>query len=233
MDLRLAAAGCAVFASLAASAQGAPPDGVPDTIEARLQACLPCHGQQGRGVANAYFPRLAGKPSHYIFNQLVAFRDGRRKYAPMNYLLAYLPDAYLSRMADYYAQQPIPPATPPRSASPELLVQGQRLATNGDAKRGIPACMACHGPQLGGREPGIPGLLGLRADYISSQLGAWRYGTRTSLAPDCMQQVAARLTEQDVTAVADWLASQPVPPGVRPLAVGPARLPFECGSQRR
>ena len=71
----------------------------PDTIEARVRACTPCHGEQGQGTDNDYFPRLAGKPAGYLKNQLVAFRDGRRRYAPMNYLLEYQTDAYLQRSA--------------------------------------------------------------------------------------------------------------------------------------
>lgn len=80
-------------------------------------------------------------------------------------------------------------------------------------------------------EPGIPGLLGLRPNYISAQLGAWRYGTRTAKAPDCMQQVAARLTEADVTAVAAWLASRPAAINAAPAPKGAYVLPFACGSE--
>lgn len=236
-SLRLATACCAFIASTAATAQGAagtPSDKVPDTMEARLLACVGCHGERGKGVGNVYFPRLAGKPAGYLYNQLVAFREGRRKYNPMNYLLAYLPDPYLQKMAEYYAAQPLPAFTPARPAvSQAVLGRGQQLVTNGDPARQIPPCAACHGPELNGREPGIPGLLGLRTDYISAQLGAWRYGTRTALAPDCMQLIAARLTEEDVTAVASWLSSLPANPGVRPIRTGPLRLPLDCGSQRQ
>jgi cytochrome c553 len=80
-------------------------------------------------------------------------------------------------------------------------------------------------------EPGIPGLLGLRAAYISAQLGAFRYGTRTALAPDCMQIVAARLTEDDVKAAAAYLASLPIPPDATPARQGSWPLPFACGSE--
>ena len=69
-----------------------PTERAPDTMEARLLACAACHGRQGEGTKNDYFPRLAGKPAGYLMNQLVAFRDGRRRYPPMNYLLEYLPD---------------------------------------------------------------------------------------------------------------------------------------------
>jgi cytochrome c553 len=64
-----------------------------DTMAARVLACGACHGAQGQGTNDDYFPRLSGKPAGYLYNQLVAFRDGRRKYPPMNYLLEHLPDA--------------------------------------------------------------------------------------------------------------------------------------------
>ena len=64
-------------------------------MQERVQACTPCHGPGGQGTKDVYFPRLAGKPSGYLFNQLIAFKNGRRHYPPMNYLLAYLPDSYL------------------------------------------------------------------------------------------------------------------------------------------
>ncbi|WP_132258513.1 c-type cytochrome [Paucimonas lemoignei] len=202
-------------------------------MEERVRACVYCHGEAGKGTDRPYFPRLAGKPAGYLFNQLTAFRDGRRQYAPMNYLLAYLPDEYLQAMARYYAEARIPYAAPqPATGAESVLRRGQQLVQQGDSGRQIPACTACHGPNLSGREPGIPGLIGLRSDYISAQLGAWRYGTRTSIEPDCMQLVAARLTEQDVAAVAAWLSSMPIPSETRPLARSTAALPLNCGSQK-
>ncbi|RZI45062.1 c-type cytochrome [Herbaspirillum sp. HC18] len=219
-----------------AGAQPAPARSLPlppDTMEERVRACAGCHGLAGRGVTNGSYPRLAGKPAGYLYNQLVAFRDGRRRYAPMNYLLAYLPDEYLLKMAQYYAQSHVPFDNPvPPAVSPEVLQHGRNIALNGVPARQVPACMACHGPTLSGREPGIPGLLGLRADYISTQLGGWRYGTRTAIAPDCMQLVAARLTEADVAAVAAWLASQAATPDTRPLPRSSEQLPLACGSQK-
>jgi cytochrome c553 len=94
------------------------PQRAPDTMEARTLACVGCHGDKGRGVANVYFPRLAGKPSGYLYNQLVAFQEGRRRYAPMNYLLAYLPPAYLKQMADYFAAQSPDPIAVTAPAAP-------------------------------------------------------------------------------------------------------------------
>lgn len=215
----------------AALGQATAADRIPDTMEARVQACIGCHGPQGRGVENVYFPRLAGKPAGYLYNQLVAFRDGRRKYVPMNYLLAYLPDAYLMRMAEHFASLNPPPLAQPRVDRPaQLLRDGQRIVTEGVPAKKIPACIACHGAELGGREPGIPGLLGLRADYVSAQLGAWRFGVRTALEPDCMQFIASSLSEPEVAAVSAHLASLPVTTS-RPVRQPGVRLPLACGSQ--
>lgn len=95
MPSRTAVAGIGLGLSLlsfAASAQT--PGQPPDTMAARVEACTSCHGNKGEGTSDVYFPRLAGKPAGYLYNQLVAFRNGRRKYPPMNYLLEFLPDPY-------------------------------------------------------------------------------------------------------------------------------------------
>ncbi len=219
------------WSSLTAFAAEPAGEQAPDTMQARVLACAACHGARGEGTDNDYFPRLAGKPAGYLYNQLLAFRDGRRKYPPMNYLLAYLPDAYLHRIADYFtAERPpfLPPATP--GVDKQTLALGQTLVTRGDPARKIPACASCHGGALTGMEPAIPGLLGLHADYLSAQLGAWRYGTRKAAAPDCMQMVATRLGERDITAVAAWLASQQAPADPSPAAAGSLKMPLACGS---
>lgn len=82
---------CAAFAH--AQDEAVPEISTLDSIEARVQGCVTCHDRNGQGTRNGYFPRMAGKPAGYLYNQLAAFRDGRRHYAPMNYLVAYLPSA--------------------------------------------------------------------------------------------------------------------------------------------
>jgi cytochrome c553 len=150
----------------------------------------------------------------------------------MNYLLEYLPDAYLEKIADYFAAlRPPAMSQPVAEVSAAVLARGRLLVTDGDQAHGVPACSGCHGPKLTGMEPAIPGLVGLRATYISAQLGAFRYGTRTAAEPDCMQLVAASLTESDVTAVAAWLASLPIPADPSPLKQRALAMPLACGSE--
>ncbi|TDG16916.1 c-type cytochrome [Paraburkholderia silviterrae] len=214
-----------------AYAAGPAAEEAPDTMQARLLGCAVCHGAHGEGTDNDYFPRLAGKPAGYLYNQLQALRDGRRKYPPMNYLLAYMPDAYLRQIAEYFANERPPfPAPAAPNVDARALSLGKTLVNTGDAARAIPACVTCHGPALTGMEPAIPGLLGLHASYLSAQLGAWRYGTRRTISPDCMHDIATRLTERDITAIAAWLASLPAPASPSPAAAGSSKLPLACGS---
>ena len=204
-----------------------------DSMEARVQGCTTCHGQSGQGTDNAYFPRIAGKPAGYLYNQLVAFRDGERRYPPMNYLVAYLPDAYLKEIAEHFAKQRPPFAPGSQSqADPAALQLGQSLAVSGDAKKGIPACVTCHGAGLTGMNPGIPGLVGLRPTYIAAQLTRWRVGERRAAEPDCMKRIASRLSEAEIHAVAAWLGRQEPPKDPSPEPANLNRMPLACGSQR-
>src|SRR5262249_21718728 len=133
---------------------------------------------------------------------------------------------------EYFAQ--LRPAPMPQAASEvsaAVLGRGRALVLDGDSPKGVPACQRCHGPALTGMEPAIPGLVGLHASYISAQLGAFRYGTRTAAEPDCMQVVAASLTESDVAAVAAYLASLPVPADPSPVPHGTLAMPLTCGSE--
>jgi cytochrome c553 len=92
--------------------------------------------------------------------------------------------------------------------------------------------MACHGSRFTGMEPGIPGLVGLRAPYIAAQLTRWRVGSRHAAEPDCMKRIVSRLSEADVAAVAAWLARQDPPADPSPESSNLVRMPYACGSQQ-
>jgi cytochrome c553 len=205
-----------------------------DSMEARAQGCVTCHGQSGQGTNNGYFPRIAGKPAGYLYNQLVAFKNGTRRYPPMNYLLAYLPESYLREMAAHFAELNPPfAAWEIPSADAATVSRGQALIRSGDPDKGIPACTACHGERLTGMEPGIPGLIGLRPTYIVGQLTRWQVGERHAEEPDCMKRVASRLSSEDISAVAAWLARQDAPRNADPEPSDLIRMPLACGSQPR
>ncbi|WP_019140954.1 c-type cytochrome [Noviherbaspirillum massiliense] len=204
---------------------------VPDTTAQRVTACTACHGKEGRATSDGYFPRIAGKPAGYLYNQLLNFREGRRQYPLMTYMVAHLSDDYLREIAAYFSSlHPPYPAPQPVNASQAVLDRGRMLVTSGDASKQVPACISCHGKSLTGVAPAIPGLIGLPRDYLNAQFGAWKSGARHAAAPDCMGQIATRLTLEDISAASTWLAAQPVPSDAAPLAAASEKLPMECGS---
>ncbi|WP_160142276.1 c-type cytochrome [Pigmentiphaga humi] len=203
----------------------------PGTMAGRMAACTACHGSQGRAGPDGYYPRIAGKPADYLYNQLVYFRDGRRQYRPMQHLLEFMSDDYLRQIADWFSEQHPPYAAPVPSRLPAAtLERGRQLVMQGDSGRKLPACVACHGEALNGVRPAVPALLGLPHDYIGSQFGAWTNGLRHAIGPDCMADIARRMTPEDVSAVAGWLSSQSVR-SAAPADKLPAPMPMACGSQ--
>lgn len=219
-------------ALLATGVQAAPFE---DTIDQRTMACTACHGPQGRAAPDGYYPRLAGKPAGYLFNQLINFRDGRRHYALMTQMVDPLTDSYLLEIAQYFSALEVPyPAPLPAAANAAALQKGEQLVLRGDASRQLPACVQCHGQAMTGVSPNIPGLLGLPRDYLNAQLGAWKAGQRRAHAPDCMKNVVDKLSLEDINAVASWLAAQRVPvisKAVDRLPALPAgATAIDCGS---
>lgn len=188
-----------------------------DSMAQRTLACTACHGEQGRAGPDGYYPRLAGKPAGYLFHQLQNFREGRRHYPLMQGLLDNLDEPYLHSIANHFAAQTVPYPVPAKStATAAELEQGRRWVQEGNAAAGVPACTQCHGTLLTGVNPNIPGLLGLPSDYLNAQLGGWQTGQRRTAAPDCMAHIAQQLSAADISSIARWLASQPVPTDSHP-----------------
>ena len=219
--------GTVAFAALVSAVLAAPAP-FEDTMAQRVQACTGCHGQHGRAAPDGYYPRIAGKPPIYLYNQLLNFREGRRDYALMTGLLTPLSDAYLLEIARHFASLEVayPPPQPPKEP-PETLEHGRRLVMEGEAARRIPACVQCHGAAMMGVTPSIPGLLGMPRDYLNAQLGAWKAGKRRAQQPDCMAAIAKALEPADISAISAWLAAQPAMGG--PAGALPAPLPLACG----
>ncbi len=223
----------ALLAGLMLLGAAAPARAIPDvedTMAQRMQACTGCHGPQGRAASDGYYPRIAGKPAGYLYNQLLGFRDGRRQYELMANLLVPLTDAYLREIAAHFAALDLP-YPPPQAARADTDAsrRAETLVRRGDAASGIPACIACHGEALMGVAPSIPALIGMPRDYLNGQLGAWRTGNRRAIEPDCMAQIAKRLAASDVGALSQWLAAQPVPVSAKPALALSAPLPTQCG----
>ena len=206
----------------------------PHPMAQRVLACTSCHGNQGRATPEGYFPRIAGKPAGYLYNQLLNFREGRRNYPLMVYLAEYMTDDYLRQIAQYFAAIDLPyPAPQPANLSADALRRAEALVRRGDPARKIPACGECHGQDLLGAAPYVPGLLGLSRDYLYGQLGFWKNGERRAHEPDCMAKIASQLTPEEVGDVSAWLASQAAPVGAKPAPGLAGPLPTACGNVPR
>ena len=81
-----------------------------------FKSCTSCHGKEGRAGPDGYYPRIAGKPAGYLYNQLLNFRDGRRHYGLMTRLVDPLSEPYLFEIAQYFASLDLP-YPPPQAAA--------------------------------------------------------------------------------------------------------------------
>lgn len=168
----------------------------------KAMTCSACHGMDGNSVANPEWPSLAGQHASYIVAQLKAFKAGERKNVNMNAMAAPLSEEDMQDIADYYSSQTINVASVD-AAGTEL---GAKLYRGGNAATGVPACMACHGPNGAGNPGAIyPALRGQHAKYTSIQLNAYKSGERATDAGAIMRTIAARLTPEEIESVSKFI----------------------------
>jgi cytochrome c553 len=177
--------------------------GLAQDAKTKAATCGACHGPDGNSV-NPEWPSLAGQHPGYIVAQLKAFKDGVRKNANMNAMAAPLSDQDMQDLAGYFAGQTAKIA----SVDPAAAAEGAKLYRGGNAQTGVPACMACHGPN-GAGNPGAnyPALRGQHAKYTALQLNAYKTGERVTdeSQKQIMRSVAARMSAQEIEAVAKFI----------------------------
>ena len=175
----------------------------------RQGACMSCHGMEGAAQNAAGFPALGGQSAWYLERQLEAYASGARPNAIMQPIAAALSAEQRRQVSAYYAALPVPPPDEERPAGdPALLQHGGVLSAVGSAEIGVQACQNCHGPSGVGIAPLYPRLAGQPDGYIAVQLQAWRAGERPGPPPyDVMTNIARRLSDRDIEAVALYFAS--------------------------
>jgi cytochrome c553 len=167
-----------------------------------------CHGAQGEGNAANATPRIAGQPQAYLERQLAAFADGRRDSEIMTPIARQLAPEQRTAVSAYYAQLRALAAKPPAAAA--TSARGRTLAMRGDQALQVQGCQNCHGP--GGTGIGnIPYLAGLDRSYLEMALGEWKSGSRKTDPSQQMNQIAGKLSDADIKALAAYYASQPPP----------------------
>lgn len=169
--------------------------------------CVACHGADGNSAASAN-PHLAGQVEEYIYKQLKNFKavDGKpaaRNNPIMGGMAAPLSDDDMKNVAAWFASQKSKPA----SAKDETKIAlGQKLWRQGDFKKGVPACAGCHGPAGAGLPAQYPKLAGQFPEYTEAQLKAFRLEERANDPEKMMRMIAAKLSDVEIKAVAEYAA---------------------------
>jgi cytochrome c553 len=166
----------------------------------KAAVCGACHGMTGSSV-NPEWPSLAGQPEDYVVAQLQQFKQGTRVNPLMTPMAVPLSEADMQDLGAHFAQQ-----TPAGlEADPSNWKAGEKLYRGGDPARGIPACIACHGPEGRGNGPArYPALRAQHAVYAYNQLKAFASGGRKSAGNDIMPVVASRLSDDEMRALASY-----------------------------
>ena len=166
--------------------------------------CAACHGADGNSTSPNY-PNLAGQQPEYITKQLMNFKSGDRKNPIMQGIVAssnLTPDD-MKNLGAYFAAQALKPGA---AKDKDLVEAGEKIFKGGDAASGVPACAACHGPAGAGIPSEFPRLAGQHKEYIYAQLNNFRLGDRANDGGKMMRTIAARLTDQDMKAVAEYVS---------------------------
>lgn len=175
--------------------------GDPDAGAQKAAICGACHGMDGNSP-NPEWPSLAGQPAEYIAAQLAYFKDGTRNNVLMSPNASMLSEQDMQDLGAYYAS--LRPAG--LEADPDIYRLGEKLYRGGDADRGLPACIACHGPRGQGNGPArYPALRSQHATYTTAQLKAYAEGTRALAGNDMMHVIAAKLSEDEMRALASYV----------------------------
>ena len=168
---------------------------------AKAVVCQACHGANGNST-NPEWPSLAGIGADYITEQLKNFKEGKRTNPVMMPNVANLKDDDMADLGAYFDSL----TNTGLEADPSYWQAGEKLYRGGDAARGIPACMACHGPTGRGNEPAkFPALRGQQSVYLAKQLNDYASGARATGPNGIMQTIAKRLSPEDIRNLSSYL----------------------------
>ena len=174
----------------------------PDLVkgEATFAVCAACHAPDGNSVIPVN-PKLAQQHPEYLLKQLQEFKSGKRANPVMTGMASTLSDTDMKNVAYWVSSKS---AKPGFAKDKELVLLGERIYRGGIADRQVAACAGCHSPNGAGIPSQFPRLSGQHADYAVAQLTAFRDGVRKNSLQ--MAQVAAKLNDREIRAVADYIA---------------------------
>ena len=175
-------------------AQKTPPKSV-------ANVCAACHGVDGNSAISAN-PKLSGQHPEYLYKQLTNFKSGARANAVMSGMAGMLSDADMHSVAEYFSKQTLSLGQAKTNGSGSL---GEKIYRAGIQANAVPACASCHGPTGDGLPVKYPRLGGQHTEYVLNQLRQFRLGARANDEAKVMRTIAAKLTDQEMEAVADYI----------------------------
>lgn len=193
-----------LFSTLvAANSAGDPAKG-----QEKSATCQGCHGPDGNSLGPDW-PNLAEQHADYLSKQLHNFQSGARKDPTMTGMAATVNDEDIKDITAYFSGQKINrEAIAGEEFDPQLLLVGKKIYKGGNLYSGVPACAGCHGSNGVGNAPGkFPRLDGQNITYVTKQLKDFAAATRSNDPRAIMQNIAARLSDKEITAVATYIRS--------------------------
>lgn len=170
------------------------------------QYCSACHGLRGDETAGPHFPYLASQQYDYLVKQLRDFQSGNRNNPIMATYARLIPPQDIPALASYFSKQTL--ARAPAKAD-ELSTRGEVIFKQGIGGGTVPACQVCHGANGEGRDGVFPRIAGQRSAYLANQLRNFKAQERTNDPSALMRQIATRMSEDDIEAVAAYLSGRP------------------------
>lgn len=175
--------------------------GDPVAGKAKSATCAACHGADGNSTI-AMYPKLAGQHASYLEKELHDFKSGARKNAIMTAMAAPLNNADIDNLAAYFSQQTMSIGTTDKA----LFAEGEKVYRAGNPATGVAACMSCHGPDGAGNPAAkFPRLGGQHAQYVVTQLEAFKSGARSNDPGKMMRTIASKMTDSEIKAVASYI----------------------------
>jgi len=170
--------------------------------KAKSAVCAGCHGADGNS-ANPTWPKLAGQHASYIAKQLADFKGKKRSDPLMSSQATGLSEQDMADLSAYFSKQ-----TGSQGAADEkLAAAGAKLYRGGNKKKGIAACIACHGPTGAGNPAAkFPMLSGQHAPYIEKAMNDFRSGARSNDMNNMMRNIAEKMSDKEIKAVASYIS---------------------------
>jgi len=162
--------------------------------------CQGCHGPDGNSFSPDW-PNLANQNANYLAKQIHDFQSGARKDPTMQSMVTELAEQDIADITAYFASQKV------KADASSVSAAGKKLYMGGNRYTHAPACAGCHGPNGAGNGPGtIPALAGQKIGYVTKAMKDFKSGARSNDRNQIMQDIASKMTEDDVAAIATFLA---------------------------